>query len=151
NARVGRPAMRLRTRAPCDARTGDRGSRSAYRCLGKSDLILPPFGGVALNAATIGTAAPVGELLQHEAVRHQLTFELGLTCGARRAVFELVRRLRTAGAVDEEPRATFRGGGPNQPHRFGATHEQPDCFDEAGDQGAGSLSDGNTAGNPSHS
>jgi hypothetical protein len=91
------------------------------------------------NAAPVGTAAAIGELLEHEAARDQLPFELRLTRRARRAVFEFVRRVRVAGAVHEQPRAPFRRRRPNQPHRFGAAHEQPDCFDEAGDQGAQST------------
>jgi hypothetical protein len=107
--------------------------------LGIWDLISPPLGRIALNAAPIATAAAIGELLEREASRDQLTFEFRLTRRARRPVFEFVRRLCIAGAVHQEPCTPFGRGRANQPHRFGATHEQPDCFDEAGNQGAQST------------
>jgi hypothetical protein len=114
---------------------------------GTWDLISPPLGCIALHAASIATTAAVGELLERETTRYELTFQFRLARGARRAVFELVRRPRIAGAVHEEPRAPFRHGRANQPHRFGATHEQPDCFDEAGDQRAGVYPTGARRGN----
>jgi hypothetical protein len=99
-------------------------------------LIPPPLERFARNAAPIATTTAIGELLEHEAARDQFPFELRLTRRARRAVFEFVRRLCIAGAVHEQTRAPFRRGRANQPYRLGATHKQPDCFDEAGDQGA---------------
>jgi len=118
---------------------------------GFGDLVSPPLGRITLNAAPIATAAAIGELLEREASRYQLTFEFRLTRRARRAVFEFVRRLCIAGAVHEEPCAPFGRRRANQPHRFGATHEQPDCFDEAGDQRAGVYLTGTRAGNgPRH-
>ena len=105
--------------------------------LGFAPLLPPPLRGIALNAPPIAAAAAVGELLQREAARHQLAFELGLAGGAGRAIFKLVRRLRVPGTVNEKARAPFRRGRANQPHRFGPTHKQPDCFDKTCDQGAG--------------
>ena len=113
------------------------------------DLLSSPFRRLARDAAPIGAAAAIRELLEREAARDQFPFELRLTRGARRAVFEFVRRLRVAGAVDEQARAPFRRGRPNQPHRFGATHEQPDCFDEAGDQARAVYLTATRAGNAS--
>ena len=98
------------------------------------DLLSSPFRRLAGDAAPIGAAAAIRELLEHEAAADQFPFELRLTRGTRRAVFEFVRRLRIAGAVHEQSRAPFRRRRPNQPHRFGAADEEPDCFDEAGDQ-----------------
>src|SRR5262245_1487589 len=100
------------------------------------DLLSSPLRRLARNATPIATTTAVGELLHHEAARNQFPCELRLTRRARRSVFEFVRRLRVAGAVHEQARAPFRRGRANQPHRLGATHEQPDCLDEAGDQGA---------------
>ena len=98
------------------------------------DLLSSALGRLARDAAPIGAAAAISELLEREAVSDQFPFELRLTRRARRAVLEFVRRLRVAGAVDKQARAPFRRGRANQPHRFRATGEQPDCFDEAGDQ-----------------
>jgi hypothetical protein len=108
---------------------------------------LSPLRRIARNAAPVATTSAVGELLERETARDQLPFELRLTLRARRAVLEFVRGVRVARAVHQEARATFTRGRPNQPHRFGATHEQPDCFDESGDQAAGSLPDSHNAGN----
>ena len=103
------------------------------------NLLPPAIGRFAGNAAPIGAAATIGELLEHESVRDQFPFELRLTRRTRRAVLEFVRRLRIAGTIHEQPRASLRRRRPNQAHRFGAAHEQPDCFDEAGDQGGQST------------
>lgn len=103
------------------------------------NLLSPPFRRLARDAAAIAAAAAVGELLEREAVGHELTFELRLTRRAGRAVFELERRLGVAWAVDEEARAPFRRRGADQSHRFGATREQPDCFNEPRNQGGQST------------
>jgi len=97
-------------------------------------LLSSPFRRLTRDVAAIGAAAPIRELLEREAASDQFAFELRLTSRARRAVFEFMRRLRVAGAVHEQARAAFRRGRPNQPYRFRATDEQPDCLDEAGDQ-----------------
>jgi hypothetical protein len=101
---------------------------------GSWDLLSSPFPRVARDAAPIGTAAAIRELLEREAAGDQFPFELRLARSARRAVFEFMRRLCVAGAVHEQTRAPFGRGRPNQPHRFGAADKQPDCFDETGDQ-----------------
>src|SRR5438105_8778246 len=122
----------LRGAASRDARTGDRGSGSEDRCARRQLVRVATTLRTASDAPAVETTAAVGELFEREAVGDQVALDLGLALRAGNAVLEFVRRLRVAGAVNQQTGVPLGRRRANHAHRLPSTDEQPDGLNKSG-------------------